>query len=453
MSMRVEIPKRNTIGKLRPLGIPSPRDKIIQQAIRMILESVYEPLFLNTSHAFRPNRSTTTAVFEVKKWNGITWMIEGDIKGYFDNISHHILASLLKKQIKDSNLMDLYWKLVNAGYVNDGNFTRTNLGVPHGGVISPLLSNIYLHEFDVFMNSLIEKYSNWDKRVSKANPTYIRLRKNISRLEEIEDLDEEKKKVLLDLKTTLRKTSSVIRDDSTATRIYYNRYADDWVVGISGSLNFAKTIKEEIKDFLNNTLKVKISEEKTKISHLESEKVKYLGFMISRRKRRYTESQISYVRTTARQKKRRLKRRPSNATVIVEAPIDAIINKLVEQGYAWKGEKPHPRAVTKWIFMKPEDIILRFNSVIRGILGYYTAVENRNQFSYILWLLKFSAVFTLSRKLKLSPKQIWKKYGNPVTINYISKDEKRSIKLFNPNTLSRDRTLKLGKLYNFSVFH
>jgi retron-type reverse transcriptase len=103
-------------------------------------------------------------------------MIEGDIKGYFDNIDHHILASLLKKQIKDTNLMDLYWKLVNAGYVNDGKFTRTNLGVPQGGVLSPLLSNIYLHEFDIFMNSLIENYSNWDKRVSKTNPTYIRLR-------------------------------------------------------------------------------------------------------------------------------------------------------------------------------------------------------------------------------------------------------------------------------------
>jgi group II intron reverse transcriptase/maturase len=445
--LRVYIPKKNSIGKLRPLGIPSPRDKIIQQAIRMILESIYEPLFLNTSHGFRPNRSTTTAVFEITKWTGITWMIEGDIKGYFDNIDHHILASLLKKQIKDTNLMDLYWKLVNAGYVNDGKFTRTNLGVPQGGVLSPLLSNIYLHEFDIFMNSLIEKYSNWDKRVSKANPTYIRQRKIISRLEEIEDPEEATKKVLLDLKASFIKTPSVIRDDSTATRLYYNRYADDWVVGISGSLNFAKTIKEEIKDFLNNTLKLTLREENTKISHLESEKVKYLGFLISRRKRRYTESQISTVKSG--KGKTKIKRRPSDTSVIVEAPIDTLINKLVEQGYAWKGDKPKPRAVTKWIFMKPEDIILRFNSVIRGILGYYTAVENRNQFSYILWLLKFSAVFTLSRKLNLSPKQIWKKYGNPVTIYYISKDEQRSIKLFNPNTLSRDRTLKLGNFYNF----
>ena len=555
-SLKVYIKKNNTLtnGKLRPIGIPSTRDIIIQQALRMILEYIYEPLFLNTSHGFRPKRSTTTALYEIKKWKGITWMINGDLTGYFDNIDHHILASLLQKQIKDKNLMDLYWKLVNAGYVNDGNLTRTNIGestfscamslfvacasgspqevkeeykqkstitryetvaqawkVKEGGVLSPLLSNIYLHEFDLFMNSLIEKYSNWDKRVSKANPTYIRLRKKISSLSGISGLSGlsglcgdvqlctqehrrrnrisrwSNKKVLLDLKAILRKTSSVIRDDSTATKIYYNRYADEWVVGIRGSLNLAKTIKEEIIDFINNTLKIKLSEEKTKkqtatltnkntatltikntqtamltqkqiqiktqtftkshtkISHLESEKVKYLGFLISKRKRRYTESQILNVKSGKDNKgnkgKTKINRRPSYTSVIVEAPIDTLINKLVEQGYAWKGYKPKPRAVTKWIFMKPEDIILRFNYVIRGILSYYSVVENRNQFSYILWLLKFSAVFTLSRKLNLSPKQIFKKYGNHLTINFIRKNEKRSIKLFKPNTLTRDRTL------------
>jgi hypothetical protein len=104
--------------------------------------------------------------------------------------------------------------------------------------------------------------------------------------------------------------------------------------------------------------------------------------------------------------------------------------------------------------MKPEDIILRYNAVIRGILGYYLSVENRNQFSYILWILKFSAVFTLARKLNLSPKQVWKKYGNPITVHYTvgKKETKRTIKLYQPNTLSRDRTFKLGNYFNFDPF-
>lgn len=226
-SSRVMIAKPN--GKLRPLAIPTPKDKIVQQAYKMILESTLEPIFLPTSHGFRPNKSTHTAIYEVRKWNGITWVIEGDIKGYFDNIDHQVLANMLGKHIADQNLMDLYWKLVNAGYVNDGKYEKSFLGVPQGGVVSPLLSNLYLHELDLFMEEIIKKYSTPEKRVSMHNPRYARLTKQIKTLVGLSKAkrDAEQKLESKTLQDELRRTPSMIRTPNTGTRVYYNRYADD----------------------------------------------------------------------------------------------------------------------------------------------------------------------------------------------------------------------------------
>lgn len=446
-SRRVFIEKAN--GNKRPLGIPSPRDKVIQQALKMILESVFEPIFLNTSHGFRPKRSTTTAVFEVRKWNGVTWIIEGDIKGYFDNVDHHILASFLQKMIKDKNLIDLYWKLVKAGYVNNGKHTVSHLGVPQGGIISPFLSNVYLHELDLFMETIIAKYSTWDKKVSKRNPEYYKVKFKLKKLKEIKNPDIKQVEDIKYLTKELSKLPSVIRTVDTGTRIYYNRYADDWLIGISGDLDLARKIREEVQEFLLKTLKLELNVEKTKITHVAKKKINYLGFLISRRSRRYTESQVSFVKSTGQI------RRPSFASVIIEAPIDKLIDKLIDLGFSWHDKRP--KAITKWIYMQPKDIIRRYNWMIRGILNYYKSVENRNQMSYIMWILKFSAVFTLAKKLNISPRQIWKKFGNPITIKVVSEDKKekkvKKIVLFEPSTLKRDRTFQLDSYFNFDPFN
>jgi retron-type reverse transcriptase len=140
---RVNIPTK-VAGKMRPLGIPSADDKQVQEVVRMILERIYEPLFKDSSHGFSPKRSCHTALRSMQKgWTGTKWFIDIDIKGYFNNIDHEILMKLLEKRIEDSQFLDLIRDMLKAGYVEDWQYHKTYSGTPQGGIVSPILANVY----------------------------------------------------------------------------------------------------------------------------------------------------------------------------------------------------------------------------------------------------------------------------------------------------------------------
>jgi len=221
---RTFIPKAN--GKMRSLGIPSPLDKIVQEAMRIVLSIIYEQKFSNLSHAFRPGRSCHSALKEISKWNNYNWVIEGDIKGYFDNINHRILSIILEKTIKDQQFIDLYWKLVRAGMVEKGISFDTKLGVPQGGIVSPILSNIYLHEFDIFMEQFIEKYSDKAKRITKINPEMTKYSKKLTQLNAIY---QEKKdiEILKQIRSLRIERNKIPSNVLVGVRVAYVRYADD----------------------------------------------------------------------------------------------------------------------------------------------------------------------------------------------------------------------------------
>lgn len=328
---RVHIPKAN--GKMRPLGISSPRDRIIQQAMKLVMESILEPHFSEMSHGFRPHKGCHTALKNIREWKGVSWFIEGDIKAFFDNIDHRILESLIEEYFKDARLIHLYWKLVRAGYVewDTRKFVPSNMGVPQGGIISPLLSNLILHKLDIFIEKkikLLEDNNNQELPYIN-NPKYHNLEVKIYRLNKKilnkkgTCIDKQKLKTLV---IERRKMKSTIPNPKFKARIRYVRYADDWLIGIWGNKAFAENLKVEIKEQLSS-LKLELSEEKTLITNARTERAKFLGTYIKK----------LWIKGTllTKNSKARLRKRVPGGNLWMTAPILEICKKLEKEGFIW----------------------------------------------------------------------------------------------------------------------
>lgn len=391
---RIYIPKGNT-GKMRPLGVPSPRDKVVQTAMLMILESIYDPIFSTLSHGFRSGRSSHTALRQVRlEWSGVKWVIEGDIKGFYDNVNHYTLMKILRRKIQDERFLNLIWKMLRAGIEIDGKVLNSKLGTPQGGIISPILSNIYLHELDVFVSSLIKEVGNNSNRSRRENPEYKSTRGKIYRLQtkrsnkgiiHLKPTDEDQC-IINVLKKHLLQIPSKDPFDPNYRKITYVRYADDWIIGTIGDKTFTNKILELVKNFLKELLSLDLSEEKTKVTLLSSGNINFLGYKIK------SGGKSEFSTTKTGQKRRTVGWQPR-----LMAPTEELVKTLALNNFC----TTDGRGVRKkgWINY-PDDIIVgRFNSIIRGYRNYYSPADNYGTtMNRLEFILKLSCAHTLASK-------------------------------------------------------
>lgn len=452
---RVEIDKKNS-NKKRHLGIPAFYDKLVQQVMVFLLEGIYEPTFSKYSHGYRPNKSCHTALMQVKNtFTGTKWWIEGDVKEFFDNIAHNTLINILRKRIKDDKFLRLVRKFLNSGYLWEKAYYKTYAGTPQGGIVSPILANIYLHELDEEIERMMNEF-NTTKRQRKAHSEYKNIsdkigarRLKLDRLEpeerarlelELEELikqrtehrlslpegtiaekdstyknyckkilkirrklkepsQEERRQIISEIKELnrdLRKLPAMDQLDKDFKRIKYIRYADDFLIGLIGSKKEAEEIKQHLSKFIKSELNLDLSQEKMLITH-NSKKVRFLGYDIFVANK--NEGKVALVENSGR----RIRKRVDSGNIKLSLPHDILKNFLISKDYIkitndgrWKG-KHRPYLLVN----DPLEIVRQYNAEFGGFYQYFKlAFDVKEKLGSVHQLVQHSFTRTLAGKFK-----------------------------------------------------
>jgi group II intron reverse transcriptase/maturase len=368
---RTYIPKKN--GKKRPLGLPSWSDKLVGEVVRLLLEAYYEPRFSGRSHGFRPRRGCHTTLTEVaNKWSGTAWFIEGDISDCFGSLDHDVMIGILSENIHDNRFLRLVRNMLKAGYLEDWEWNTTLSGRPQGGVVSPILPNIYLDRLDTFVETiLVPEYTRGGGR--KHNPAYREVAYAIKRRRTRGDRASVRR-----LRKQLRGPPAGDPQDPDVRRLRYTRYADDHLLGLIGPKAEAEEIKTRLAHFPHDDLKLEQSKDKTLITHARTGAARFLGYEIT--------VQHSDHKITNR-------RRGVNGTIRLHVPLE--VTKANSAPYLKLGKPEHRPQPTN-----PDDheIISIYGTQYQGLIQYYLLAGDVWRLSRVRWAMETSMLKTLAAK-------------------------------------------------------
>jgi group II intron reverse transcriptase/maturase len=403
ISRRVVIPKPK--GGRRPLGIPEFRDRLVQTVIKTLLETVFEPRFLDVSHGFRPKRSQHTCLRQVRRdFGGASWIIEGDISQCFDTIDHRVVDALIRRVVDDPRFCRFVYRgMKSRVLMPGGKLLPQSVGTPQGGVCSPLLSNIVLHQLDRYVCRLKRVCDRGERR--RRNPAYdvaMNAATYGARSGTLTPNDVRR------LRRRARAIGKVLRDDAGFRRLNYVRYADDFLVGVSGPRVLAARVRDALSGFLRRRLRLALNPDKTLLTHLKSQSVRFLGYRLARGPRYATVHVRHYGRVT-----RRIRAvRGGGIRLLVDMP--KVLAGLEHKGYT-RGGRPVPNF--RYLHQSQTHAVIRANSILRGLGEYYKLSEGRrtclNQISYIV---RSSLAKLFAAKFKLrSSAQVYRHGGKDLS--------------------------------------